>query len=369
MKKKYLFYEFIKTLEDSKITSDHIFGMSFFLGCRLGLILESDFSGDIDSEKFGSERFDKFFNEELGARINGNYKNNYEIEDVIQELLLIFRWFGFKLDFKLREKRLNIEGQPTDLLSPKNTLDILNDESIENRKLLSDIHVVFDVFFNLLGKALKKIVKNNEGAFAFSTFFLQRVTYQDQHGFQDFLILFKRFAPPFYSVILDPISISNYCNPDRDFDYYTFHIILTGFLSGLPSDVQDIVWNEQRIIFYDQETKKIMRGDLQFTHLSDSLSFFDSFIEKRLLNNEVKKFYKTKIDIFDNEHNQLKNFKIKNNLDVYENLYKNIFIIVKKRWGFDINSSYSSLQNITFLVTFYFTLIYSYIANIERFKE
>ena len=146
MKKKYLFYEFIKTLEDSKITSDHIFGMSFFLGCRLGLILESDFSGDIDSEKFGSERFDKFFNEELGARINGNYKNNYEIEDVIQELLLIFRWFGFKLDFKLREKRLNIEGQPTDLLSPKNTLDILNDESIENRKLLSDIHVVFDVF-------------------------------------------------------------------------------------------------------------------------------------------------------------------------------------------------------------------------------
>ena len=227
---------------------------------------------------------------------------------------------------------------------------------------------IFDNFFYLIGHALKSewpvgkkrkpSIESNEEAFAFSTIILAGYNNSDPQGLTYFLE--QIILPPVYDLIIN--TISNTPFHEQLLETGTpFEIALASFFRGLPNEMNKIIWDESKPIFYNQKTLEKINSELVFAPIEDSIKAYQSLIETRWMRPKIINYFKKNKHLFDNEHFQIDSFKRKDG----ESLTETIFRIIKERWGFSKENVTTISPNIVFLAIFHFTFIYAWIALID----
>lgn len=368
----------IQKLEDMQFSPKNILGIIFFLGIKVLYVnldereaLRDSLVSDEDQSAYMNKRISMYMPvgeyEKIFTRIKES-DNPAQLFPLIG-ILKAFKALAYysKMDIPKDREGKNKESADLDFLNPeRNSIELMDKEPSKDY-LMYDYQTIYDHFFYVIGdilnthwiKAKETNNKNLKGyyheAFVFAQFIQGHYSYHDPIGFVLFMEQFK--LPPIYNAIfcLDEKSLENMISSPL------IQRTLASFISGHPIELCDFIWNESRIIFYDQKTLKPINTDLANKDFAFTIELYNSYIVNRLMKPEILSHFIEHKEIFNNKHNQLKLFKRKDG----ENFNDLIFRIIKDRWGFDEQCPRNLPSRITFIAIFHFTFLYSWVAWIE----
>jgi len=367
MSKHYLFDAFIGKLHEMRFQDELTYGLSFILGWRLALVTKEELESKniSDANTYQEELFDKYFDVNLGSKLNSRYEQDL-INAGVSRIVDTFREFAYLTSIHISSDRLNLNGEKTTLLNPIKNKYLFPNKKPEDMKTLHDFHMVYELFFLSIGETLKQIVDDHNAAFAFTHFFNELIGHEDQVGNAQFFRQFEEFLPPLYMFLLTPDCFLQFYDETGKTKSLPFHFALRPLLYECPHELGESIWSEQRVIFYNQETLEPQNEEFQYIHIEESAkTIFDSYIEARYKHQNIIDYFQEKVPLFGDWHQQLKDYKMKKNDDLYSHIYK----IIKRRWGFERNQKLTISGNVTFLAMFYLTFIITYIANPDHFKK
>ena len=282
----------------------------------------------------------------------------------------LFNTLSYYLNFYFPKDRKNSDGDelmPLTDFKQKKGFNLYKKRDT-GKFLLSDYQEIYELFFFHLGFILnekhedKPSIENYKESFVFSNIIAQYFNYNDPHGLTFFIEQLR--LPPLFHMIISPYGNElifrkegeNYVN------YLPIHIALQGFLSGLPGDMSTIIWNESRYIYYDQKTLKPRNTEYQYKNPKFIIEVYNKYIHERLKSSDMVNYLIDNRELFNNEHNKISSFKFKKSKI---SLKDNIFKLIKKRWGFDLDNIDTNPKAITYLAIFHFVFIYAWIGLLE----
>ena len=382
----------VRRLEEMQFHPTNILGICFFIGLRanyLSLDQQNQMKSDEERIDYLLTNRSKYMEEEKLEKLINNIndpKKCYKKFPCAQ-IMGLFKSLAYYLEMEMPDGRFSkdqlIEQSEEcgfgDLLNlnpkkPEQKIAELCSIDPKNKAHKGEITLrenqeIFDNFFYWIGHALKyeplilnkekkPSIESNEEAFAFSTLILGGYNNSDPMGLTYFLE--QIILPPVYALIID--TSSN--NPFHGSLLETgtpFEIALASFIRGLPNEMNKIIWDESKPIFYNQKTLEKINSELVFAPIEYSIKAYQSQIDARWKTPKIINYFKENKHLFENEHNQIESFKRKDG----ESLMETIFRVIKDRWGFSKENVTTISPNMVFLAIFHFTFIYAWIALIE----
>ena len=383
----------VRRLEEMQFPPTNILGICFFVGLRanyLSLDQQNQMKSDEERYDYLLTNRSKYMEEEKLEKLinNINDRKNCYKKFPCARIMGLFKSLAYYREMEMPDGRFSkdqlIEQSEEygfgDLLNlnpkkPEQKMAELCSIDPKNKAHKGEITLrenqeIFDNFFYLIGHALKYVsptlnkekkpsIESNEEAFAFSTIILAGYNNSDPQGLTYFLE--QIILPPIYDLIIN--TSSN--NPFHESLLKTgtpFEIALASFFRGLPNEMNKIIWNESKPIFYNQKTLEKINSELAFAPIENSIKAYQSLIETRWMRPKIINYFKEINTMFENEHNQIESFKRKDG----ESLMETIFRIIEERWGFSKENVTTISPNIVFLAIFHFTFIYAWIALIDE---
>ena len=349
----------LEVFKDCKFDDFSILGLSFFFSIRLAFVMPEDREeqGAQDAQEFSGNRFNNYIDIDFLSELNSRFSEEL-LDKVFLDITSCFVSFAYHLNLKLSEGRLNMSGEKTQIFNPVKVFELSKIEPEEIQQL-SDIHELYSEFFFVLGRVLNQSNCNFKESFALSNLFGMYAAENDQVGFSEIVQLSLKNTPPLYGVILEPLYHKslfdeNGLKGDR---LMPFQIALTGFLRGIPEETCEFIWNEQRRLFYNQETLKPINIDFQFISIKNSEVLFDHYYESVIL--RFKNYFLSSKGLLD--AGGLVSFKVENN----ESRYDFIYSLIREKWGFDVDKDQSISSNITFFAIFFHSFLCWSIENLK----
>ena len=359
MKKRNLDY-IVETLEDFRFDENLINGIVFFLACRLSFCRDEDLKNEqVDSQEFITNRYYSFFDLDDIPELNSR-PLKVPIIPVIEDLIECFQSFAFYMDFYMEEDRVSESGRSTHAFDKCKHKKYLNDEEAKENFKLFHINEIYTNFFISLGDVLKLVTSNYREVFAFADKFITYSVSEDPVGFSRVVNNGLKVVPPIYTTILDlyfhqMIYDENGLRDDRS---PPFQLTLQGFMNGMPHEMADIVWNLQRILFFNQETLEQINTEFQFLNIREAEQLYKHFENEVIEKN--KEYFESIKPQFSNEHTSFLESYTNNGKETsFEFIYRKIFEV----HGLSPDRDYSNPTRQTYFAIFFFYLVCYSVSN------
>ena len=349
----------VEVLEEHRFDESTIFGIVFFLACRLSFCRDEDGKQeDEDSQEFITKRYNTFFNLDNISELNSRHPREL-IDPVVYDAVKCFQTFAFYLNLNNEDNRMDINGRPTQVFNPHKYFDYLKQNVDYYEYKLFHINEIYSNFFLSIGDVLRQMINSYKEAFAFADIFINHAGWSDQVGFSRIVNDALNRMPPIYMPVFDLFFHQGIYDEkgilkERN---ASFQLTLQGFMHGLPVDQGQAVWNLQRLLMYNQDTGERINTEFQFLEIRQSEKLFNAFLEKVI---EPNQEYLISIKpYFDNEYTLLSSYQNSGSETTFEFLYR----IIYERYGLSPDEEYSNSTNQTFFAIFFYSLVCYSVAN------
>lgn len=367
----------VSKLEEVGLRYESILGIICTMGMKASTLsfAEQEEIGPNNSSTFShiiEKRIFEFISKEDYQIITDEFysKDKQYKQSPLIKINPLFNTLSYYLNFRFPEERTNIKGEE---LLPLTEFKLQKSFNLYKKRdtgkfLLADYQNIYELFFYQFGFILnekfddKPSIENYKEAFVFSNIIIQYFNYHDPTGLTFFLEQLR--LPPLFDMIISPYGNELIFKREGEsfVNYLPIHIALQGFLAGLPNDMSEIIWNESRYIYYDQQTLEPRNTEYQYKNPKFIIEVYNKYIHDRLKSSEMVNYLIDNRELFNNEHNKISSFKFKKSKVTLED---NIFKLIKKRWGFDIDDIDTNPKAITYLAIFHFVFIYAWVGLLE----
>ena len=338
--------KWIKKSEELRLSDSCIKGIAFFLGLKCH---ESKTQDEVD-EKI------KFFIDKEDCFALLNSIDSVKAALAYYSIIKIFNSFSGALEFKFPENRLDSNGQITNAFTPSAKGEKFHDvKSIQEAKL-KDYHEAYESFFEELGYVFSLNGITAEQAFAFSDTFVISANFDDVKGFGFFIEVFKIATPPVFISLLNLSAVRNLLSED---DLLPFQTAQNGYLGGQDVDLCNFVWNNQRILFYNQKTLEKINLDYQWVTIVDFINFLNAYFLNYWSHDNIKEFFRKNLTVLGRYDIPLSDFNVNTRADFFPLILR----MVNENDGYSLNEKLSPSNALQYKACFYFRFIFAIAAN------
>ncbi len=148
----------------------------------------------------------------------------------------------------------------------------------------------------------------------------------------------------------------------KDEGYLPFQTALGGYIGGLDNELVDLIWNFQRVLFYDQTTLEKINLEFQWGSTLDFIRLLNYFGESYFSHETIKAHIQKHLYLFESQKDiDFDWYKIPDETNLFQFLVERI----KDKDGYDLSTeeTLSESNRIQFKAAFFFMFIYGIAAN------
>ena len=346
-------YEYLKKC---RIDDREILGLIFHLSARLSYRRDGDDDiAEMNDYEYVGKRFDTYlekFEVEQSKRDIDIVKFNEHFEaitDSYNELASIF-------DFYLENDRKNASGEVTTYF--KSNVETQIHEKVESYSL-KDLTEIFEKYFFHLGVILSKVSKNHRDIFVLQDIYSESIKRIDMIGWARICNSSFDCLPPFYRTLFSPNMHKAIFDKNGLLEngLIPCQVVLQSFINGQTKDYSEFIWDQFRILFWQQDTLELVNTEYQHASYKSWENLTDYFFNDIPL--QFTKYHEFKRNMILQENVFLEQFVNSNNIDKYTFIHSKI----EEIWGFCNDKRYQEVEHLTFFTIFVYSNILYLYAN------